>query len=149
MKQSYFSPVIKPEDGSRITDEFRNIYKWLNSNFNTFLAVLTTTGATVTDIASVYLLEGDVVYVEAQVVAAETDQSNRALYHRAGLFYRATAGNVTQQGSTTALATIESDADWDLTLNADTTAQATDVRVTGKVATVINWKAIIKYMKVS
>lgn len=148
MKQRYFASVIKPEDGSQISEEFRNIYSWVNSNCDVIKKTLQTTDATVTDIISVYLNEGDVVLIEAQVVAKETDETNRALYYREGLFYRNTSGNVTQEGATSSLVTIESDGAWDLTLNADTTAQAVDIRVTGKASTTINWLAIVKYVKV-
>ncbi len=150
MKQRFFSQSLKPEDAPQLVEEFRTLYNWVGSNPDVLLRTLTTTAVTTTDIASVYLNEGDVVLVEAQVVAKETDATNRAIYWVAGLFYRNAGGNVTQQGSTAAVITaIESDADWNVTLNADTTAQAADVRVIGKAATNINWRCIVKYIKVT
>lgn len=150
MKQRFFSQSLKPEDAPQIIEEFRTLYNWVGSNPDILLRTLTTTAVTTTDIASVYLNEGDVVLVEAQVVAKETDETNRALYWVAGLFYRNTGGNVTQQGSTAAVITaIESDADWNVTLNADTTAQAADIRVIGKASTNINWRCIVKSIKVT
>ena len=45
--------------------------------------------------------------------------------------------------------TIESDATWDCTLNADVANQTIDVRITGKIGTTIDWKAIVKYIKLA
>lgn len=149
MSQRFFSQSLKPEDATQITEEFRTIYQWIDSNPNVIYSTLQTTDATVTDSIALSLNEGAVVYIDVVVLAAETDETNRALYHLEGLFYRATSGNVTQQGSTVSITSIESDADWNCTLNADTTAQAVDVRVTGKASTTINWKVIVKYKKVS
>ena len=148
-RQKYFTSVIKPEDGSRVMEEFRNLYEWINQNPDTILIDIKTTDASVTDIAAILVSEGDVFFIEVWVIGKKSDESQRAYYHLEGLFYRNTSGNVTQQGSTTSLSTIESDANWNTTLNADTTAQTIDVRITGVAATTIFWKAIIKYQRIA
>jgi hypothetical protein len=85
---------------------------------------------------------GDVVSITADVVAVETDETNRAVYKIHGLFYRNTAGNVTQQGATVSLNTIETDATWACDFALDIGAQTIEVQVTGAAAT-INWKCAI------
>ena len=106
-----------------------------------------TTGATVTDLATIAVAQGDVFAVEVDVIGRKSDGTDRAMYKLTGLFYRNSGGNVTQQGSTVSLTTIESNASWDCTLNADTSNQTIDVRVTGVAATTINWKAVVRYVR--
>ncbi len=112
-----------------------------------YKATVQTTDATVTDISTIPVAEGDEVSVEVTILGQQSDNSNRALYHLFGLFYRNSGGNVTQQGDTYALPDIESDTDWEGDLVADTGNQTIDIRVTGKAATTINWRAEIKYFK--
>ena len=119
------------------------------SGFKTLVSTAQTTDATITDLASVAVAEGDVWLVEAQVIGRKSDGSQRALYHLEGLFYRNVAGNVTQQGATTGITAIESDANWDCTLNADIGTQSIDVRVTGVAGTIIDWKAALCYFRVT
>ena len=110
------------------------------------IAYVQTSDATVTDIYTLDLAEGEIVSIEVDVVAnVDSTGANRAQYKLTGLFYRNTSGNVTQQGSTTSISTIESDSDWDCDLVADTGNQTVDVRVTGKAATTVNWLATIKF----
>jgi hypothetical protein len=113
------------------------------------LFTVQTADATVTDIATVAVAEGDLWVVTATVIGRQSDGSNRALYTLQGCFYRNVAGNVTQTGSTIVITSIESNAAWDCTLNADTVAQTVDVRVTGVAATTIDWKCKLEYMRVT
>lgn len=108
---------------------------------------LTTTNETTNDLMSIAVATGKVFFVEAQVVAEAASDVGRNFYHREGLFYRGT-NNVTQQGSTVSLAEIESEASWNVTLNADTVAQTIDVRVIGAISTNITWKSTVKYMEI-
>ena len=108
---------------------------------------LQTTDATVTDIDSLAVAEGEMFKVETEVVGRKSDGTDRAMYHLEGLFYRNTGGNVTQEGSTTSITTIESDATWNCALVADTGNQTIDVQVTGKAATTVNWNSTLKYIK--
>jgi len=110
----------------------------------TFVASRQTTDDTVTDLTAVPIEEGEVVSIEVDVVGLEGDQSNRAAYKLAGLFYRNTAGNVTQQGATTSISTIESDANWNCDLVADAGNQTIDVTVLGALATTVDWSGTIK-----
>lgn len=113
------------------------------------LKTVQTTDATVTEIwTSPAVADNETYMVEVTVVGMESDGSDRNLYHIQGLFYR-DGGNVTQQGSTISLATIESDADWDCDFTVDTVNQDINVVVTGEAATTINWKANVKYFKVT
>lgn len=107
-----------------------------------------TTDATVTDIDTIAVVEKDVWQVNTEIVATKTDGTDRAVYNLLGFFYRNVAGNVTQQGATVVIGGIESDATWNADLVADTVNQTIDVRVTGKAATTVRWKATTKYQRV-
>jgi len=86
---------------------------------------------------------GTVLSITADVVAVETDETNRAVYRIHGLFYRNTAGDVTQQGATVSLNTIETDAAWDCDFVVNAGAQTIDLTVTGAAATTVNWKGVL------
>ena len=108
----------------------------------TLVAARQTTDDTPTPITSTDTIpEGVVLSITADVVGVETDQTNRAVYRIHGLFYRNNAGNVTQQGATVSLNTIETDANWDVDFALDVGNQEIDVQATGAAATTINWKA--------
>jgi hypothetical protein len=112
------------------------------------VATVQTTNATATTIATVSVGTNEVYYIEVNVIGIQSDGSNRALYHKEGLFYRIN-GDVTQQGSTASVITdIESNSSWNCTLNTNTGTQAIDVKVTGAAVT-IDWKAHVKVMKVT
>jgi hypothetical protein len=117
--------------------------------------VQTTDATTTTIFTSPVVADNETYQFEAIVTGMKSDGSDRALYKLTGLFYR-NGGNVTQEGATISLATIESDATWgagtlgtgcDFTL--DTGNQKVLVRVEGLAATTINWKAVITYNKVT
>ena len=115
-----------------------------------YTSTVQTTDATVTQATAIPVAVDEVYSVEVDVVARENATgADRAQYKLAGLFYRNTGGDVTQQGSTTSLSTIESDGTWDCNLTADTENQQIDIDVTGKAATTIDWVATIKFTLVS
>jgi hypothetical protein len=88
------------------------------------------------------LADNCAVTFDAEVIAMQSDGSNRNLYHDKGLFYR-DGGGATQQGSTANLITpIESAAGWAFNLGTN----GNDIRalVTGAAATTIDWRARLK-----
>lgn len=109
---------------------------------------ITTNDATPTDLFAVPIAEGEIWAVIARVIGQQ-GETNRAFYYKAGFFYRNTAGNVTQQGTTQNIITPEeSNSAWDCDLIADTTSQSADVRVTGA-AVDVDWKGWITFFKVN
>ena len=90
-----------------------------------------TTDATVTTVDTVTLEDEHTYLVDVKVVAMESDGSDRNMYHLEGLFY-CDGGNATQQGATTSITTIESEAGCDLVF--DVTGNDVRVRWTGIVA---------------
>lgn len=108
-----------------------------------------TTDATETEIIEMDAAEDAAYHVEAIVVAKKSDGTQRAVFKISGLFYRATGGNVTQQGNTQALSIIRSDSDWLADFNANTSAQTIEVKVTGKAATTIDWQVYLNYYEVT
>lgn len=83
--------------------------------------------------------------VLARIVGQESGGGNRAIYAREAALYRAGAG-AAQEGSTTTLgADIESDAAWGGPSFA-TGSNAYSLRVTGKAATTIDWRARIEVL---
>ena len=107
---------------------------------------VTTTDATVTTCGVVTLDASTVYRIQATVIGRETDDTNRALYHLEGLFYRA-AGGAVQEGSTTSITTIESDSNWACVF--DLSGNDVRVRVTGVAATTINWSSNVTINKVA
>ena len=107
---------------------------------------VTTTDATVTD-ATLFTTQSNKAYhVVAKVVATETaDHDEVAGYIRAATF-KNDGGTLTQVGSTTAVATHEDTAGWDVTL--DATGTTIRLRVTGAAATVINWRVDLEILEV-
>lgn len=105
----------------------------------------TTTDDTVTTVGSVSLADTSVYYIEATILARETDGSNRNLYHLEGLFYRE-GGGATQQDATTTITEIESAAAWDCVF--DVNVNDVRVRCTGAVGDNVNWMTALKYWKV-
>lgn len=117
---------------------------------------LTTSNATPAVVGSVSVAEGEVWSIEATVIGRKSDGTDRSISVLRGLFYRNTAGNVTQQGVTQIVLEEKSDSTWGTgtppvmaDLIANTSAQSVDVQVAGKAATSINWKVQIRGMKVS
>ena len=109
------------------------------------MATVATTDATPTQLFTVAMAEGQRLRIEVELEGQEGD-TNR-LYHKfVGLFYRAAAGNVQQQGVTTDIVAIIQSGAWGGgTLAVDVPNQSVDVFVTGLAATNITWTASITY----
>lgn len=110
-------------------------------------ATLQTTNATITGIYTLSLEDENTYQIEADIVGVKSDGSARASYKLIGTFYRTGAGNATQQGATTVVHSIESDANWAATLTVSGTLAA--VAVTGVAATTIEWGCTVKYINTS
>jgi hypothetical protein len=104
-----------------------------------------TNDASPTTLASLTLISQRAYWLEAHIVARAGDGSNRALYVRAALVYREGGGAVLQ-GSVAAIATVESDAAWDATI--DVSGNDARVQVTGAAATAIKWACRLTYQAV-
>ena len=105
-----------------------------------------TTNATQTTNGTLTLSDNTAVYVEATVIAMQSDGSDRNLYHLEGLFYR-DGGGATQQGATTSITTIESEASCDCIF--DVSSNSVRIRVTGVAAETWDWKTVLKWTVVS
>lgn len=101
-----------------------------------------TIDATTTNISTVAFGEEETRLIKCKIVAQETSDAERACYEFAGLFYRPSGGNLTQQGATQSLYTIESDAAYDADFNIN--GNTLEVQVTGVVGDTINWKCILE-----
>lgn len=107
--------------------------------------VVSTTDATVTTLLLIPIEDNTTYHIEATVLAVRSGSSDRASYTFAGTFYRA-GGSAIQQGSTTALHTVESDASWAATF--DVSGNDVRIRVTGA-AMNIDWRGSAEYMRLS
>lgn len=106
---------------------------------------VTTTDATATDIISIPLSEEQTMSIAAQITGRNTDGLSVG-YTISGAFKRDSGGNVTQVGQQLNEAVHYDDgAAWSGTLNADTTNQTVDVRVTGEIGVTIKWTARVNY----
>jgi hypothetical protein len=77
--------------------------------------------------------------VRIEVVAKESDSSNRAMYHRSALVYRDGAGSATLQGSVADIETpVESNANWNSTIAV--TGNQLVIRAQGDTGVTVNWK---------
>lgn len=108
-------------------------------------ASVQTTDATVTTLISKTLAEGKAYIIIANIAGKQAD-TNRASYVRRACVYRPTAGSATLQGSVQDELTIESDVNWDCTI--DVSGNAVRVRVTGVAATTIDWKGSLEFIEV-
>ena len=104
-----------------------------------------TIGATTPNIATTTLQDNSAYLIKAKVIGMESDGSDRNVYHFEGLFYR-DGGNATQQGVTTVITEIESEAAADCDFN----LSGSDVRiqVTGVAAETWNWHCELEYTAV-
>ncbi len=108
-------------------------------------ATVQTTDATVTTVDSLTLAEGKAYLIQAEVVAKQAD-TNRGSYIRRACVYRASGGSATLQGAVQDGLTVESDANWDCTI--DVNGNDARVRVTGVAATTINWACSLKILEI-
>ena len=103
-----------------------------------------TTTATLTSLT----LDDDTVYfIEFIAVARQTDGTNRAAIQKKGCFYRHSAGNATQEGTTSVVLEETSDADW--TCIFDVSGNDVRVRATGDTGQTVDWKCTLKYTKLA
>lgn len=102
-------------------------------------ATVQTTDATVTDIATIALAEGDAITVRATITGAIADYSAALGVVLSATFRRATGGNVTLVGSVQGTVQEDSASAPTATLAADTGNQTIDIRVTGVAAQTWNW----------
>ena len=111
------------------------------------MAEIQTIGATQTTLVSHTLLDENTYHVEAQVVAVQSDGTDRASYHLACTAYRTGAGAATLQGSVTSIHAQESNASLDATF----TVSGNDIRVsvTGIAAETWEWGTTITYINIS
>lgn len=107
-----------------------------------------TTDATITDLLTIAVAQGEAYMVEAMVVARKTDGTQFGAWKIVGLFHRNSASNVTQDGLTSVLMGEVSDT-YSCEFAADTGNQTIDLRVTGKAATTINWSGSCKALRVT
>ncbi|HPM40873.1 MAG TPA: hypothetical protein PLY45_00365 [bacterium] len=110
---------------------------------------VTTTDATVTDLATVAVAEGELLMVEASVVGRKSDGSAFYAGKIVGTFYRNTGGDVTQLGGASVTDEVN-DSEWGgIDLAADTVNQTVDLTCEGLAATTISWKASVKVTKLT
>lgn len=111
-----------------------------------FVQKATTTDATVTTLHTLTLSDNTAIYIEAKVIAMESDGSDRGIHHISGLFYR-DGGNATQEGATVSLNTTESDAATDVAFVISTNDVL--LRVTGIAAETWNWTGVVSVVHVN
>ena len=97
---------------------------------------------------SLSLDNGRAYFITARVVARQSDGNNRAFYFRAACAYRETGPGSMLQG-VSSIATIESSASLDCTIDVDATANTARVRVTGLTSETIYWVGTIEYQSVA
>lgn len=151
--------IINLYSGSTFSDSAFNIDKagkiWINEDLTPLgggLQIehtnLQTVGAGANDLHTVSVAEGEVVNIEAMVVARKNDGTDRAALKFTACFYRNAAGNVTQEGANVFLMNIKSNALWSARFIADVGNQTIDLRIAGVAGDTIEWKAVVKYVKV-
>lgn len=96
-----------------------------------------TTDATVTTLALATLSDENTYHIRSIVMGVQSGGSNRASYEIAGTFYRS-GGGATQQGSTTVIHSVESNAAWDC--DYDTNGNDVRIRVTGAAVDIL-WQS--------
>lgn len=104
-----------------------------------------TTDATETTLWSKTLDDNKAYLLEVRIAARQTDNTNRAAYIRRALIYRA-GGGATIQGSVSDELTIESDSNWNATI--DVSGNDVRVRVTGAAGTTIDWQCDVWWQEV-
>lgn len=114
------------------------------SNAEMTVSTVQTTDATQTTVASIAVPEDVAVTVQAIVTGAIDDYSATVSRNFSGAFRRASGGDVTLVGALTGGATQEDSSGTPaITMQADTTAQAVDVDVTGIAAETWNWRCYL------
>lgn len=126
--------------------EFSNIFP--HSKWRKYTK--TTTDATATTVTSISIAEEETTRILVEATARNSDGSINGAFYTRGTFYRNTSGNVTALSNqvnapgtdATAASTIE------VTLVANTTTQAVDIKVTGQTSKTIKWAVNVAHEKV-
>lgn len=106
-----------------------------------------TADATATVVLSFPVAEGEAIKINAQVLGAQSDYSDAVGSDVEIVARRAASGNVTVVG-TPGNRILESDADTNVTIVANTTDQTVEIKVTGGAADETwNWEAFATYFK--
>lgn len=108
---------------------------------------ISTTDATTTQIAALSVAEGEAIIISAMVSGRQSDLSDQIVAHIECGARRAAAGNVTLTGTPT-VRILESDANTNVTVTADTTNQTVDINVVGVAAQTWSWEIFGSYFKV-
>lgn len=90
-------------------------------------------------------------HADIRIAARQATGTNHAIYHRKCAIYKnTTAGSTALQGTVQTIGTDEeSDANWDVTVSADTTNGSLKIEVTGVAATNIRWVAEVSLVEVA
>lgn len=110
-------------------------------------AVQTTTAAE-TDIATIAIDEGEMIWVKAYIGGAKSDHTEALGAEIFACARRQSGGNVVLLGSNISNIIEDSAASPTITIAADTGAQTIDIRVTGVAATTYNWVCSYQFSKI-
>ena len=101
------------------------------------------------DTCETITLEDENTYdITARIVGVKSDGTDRASYHIQATYYRTAAGGATQEGATTSIHAVESDATW----GGATFGTSSDdllVQVDGKITTTIEWVCLTSVVNIS
>jgi hypothetical protein len=121
---------------------------WAGSDSIHATGAITTGDATQTTLFSLSLVNGRAYFISARVVARQSDGTNRAFYYRGACVYRETGSGSVLQG-VQSIATIESNASLDCTIDVDAASNTARVRVTGLASATFYWVGTIEYQSVA
>ena len=119
----------------------------LNGGYVRFGRSVQTTDATATVLLSIPLAEGEAVSGRAIITGSQDDETDALGAVVEFAARRASAGNVTLVG-TAARNILESTANTDITVAANTTDQVFEIRVTGIAAENWRWEGFVDFVKV-
>lgn len=108
-------------------------------------ATVLTTDATVTDLFTLALAEGEAVTIEVMMTGVRSTLAAAVGGVLRAVFRRAAAGSVTLVGAVDGTVQSDTGGAHTFTLAADTTAQTVDVRVTGAAGQSWAWLATVRY----
>lgn len=127
--------------------KFKGVSNYTGSEDFKLQAAVQTTNATITDLISVALAEGDMISIQARINGFQSDFTDAISGWVYAAARRGTGGNVTIVG-VPVINILESDANTDITVTADTIGQNLKIQVTGVAAQNWNWVATYNYHKV-
>lgn len=108
------------------------------------------TGSTITTANRIILDASSTWMVDVCVVARSASGTDNGVYHRRCCIKRDASNNTVLVGAVQTVGTdIESNAAWDVTLDADDTNESLRVLVTGAAATTIRWVAEVSLVQVT